>query len=48
VTVSVGVAMPPADETDPTALVLLADQLLYRAKESGRDRVVPAPLMRAS
>lgn len=40
VTVSVGVAFLPADTTHPAELVLLADQLLYTAKEAGRDGVV--------
>jgi two-component system cell cycle response regulator len=39
VTVSVGVATMPADVTEPVRLPLLADQLLYQAKNAGRDRV---------
>lgn len=39
VTVSVGVASMPADVTEPDRLPLLADQLLYQAKDAGRDRV---------
>jgi diguanylate cyclase (GGDEF)-like protein len=42
VTVSIGAAALKLDKTslDPSALVSLADDLLYRAKESGRNRVV--------
>lgn len=38
VTVSVGLAVGPPDDVD--ALLLRADEALYRAKEQGRDRVV--------
>ncbi|SHN75049.1 GGDEF domain-containing protein [Cryptosporangium aurantiacum] len=39
VTASVGVATLPVDAPDPESLMMLADQLLYTAKEGGRDRV---------
>jgi diguanylate cyclase (GGDEF)-like protein len=38
-TVSLGVAAMPADVNDPKDLLELADRALYRAKESGRNRV---------
>jgi diguanylate cyclase (GGDEF)-like protein len=41
-TVSVGVATIPTDARDFDALVQMADQMLYKAKETGRDRVVVA------
>lgn len=40
VTCSIGIATAPDDGTDLTALLEHADQHLYRAKRSGRDRVV--------
>jgi diguanylate cyclase (GGDEF)-like protein len=42
VTLSVGVAVRSADMADPEALLARADQALYHAKTSGRDRVVAA------
>ena len=43
VTASFGVAQFEAGLADPPALVEKADQALYKAKESGRNRVVAAP-----
>jgi diguanylate cyclase (GGDEF)-like protein len=43
VTASFGVAQFEAGLADPPALVEKADQALYRAKETGRNRVVAAP-----
>jgi diguanylate cyclase (GGDEF)-like protein/PAS domain S-box-containing protein len=44
VTVSAGVAaMPPGEDIDADTLVRRADEALYDAKESGRDRVARAP-----
>ncbi|WNB86871.1 GGDEF domain-containing protein [Cellulomonas sp. ATA003] len=40
VTVSVGVATCATDRTDPAALMAAADRAVYRAKATGRDRVV--------
>ncbi len=42
VTVSIGVAIYPDHALDRVELVSCADQALYRAKKSGRDRVVVA------
>jgi len=42
VSVSIGVACMPTDVTERDQLTLVADQMLYRAKESGRNRVVAA------
>jgi diguanylate cyclase (GGDEF)-like protein len=44
VTVSIGVATFPADGDSPEALLRVADEALYRAKHSGRNRVEQAPL----
>jgi diguanylate cyclase (GGDEF)-like protein/PAS domain S-box-containing protein len=40
VTLSVGVAVAPADGTEAHALMRWADQTLYAAKQSGKDKVV--------
>lgn len=40
ITISAGVAGLPDDPVDPTDLIRRADQALYRAKCSGRDRVM--------
>ena len=40
VTVSAGVATYPHDAADETSLIAAADHALYRAKRTGRDRVV--------
>lgn len=40
VTISIGVATFPADTGDTEKLINYADQALYRAKESGRNRIV--------
>ncbi len=42
ITISIGVAVCPADAATPDALLKLADDALYRAKEGGRNRVVLA------
>lgn len=43
VTLSIGVAACPNPPCDVTALIEAADRALYRAKETGRDRVELAP-----
>ena len=42
VTLSVGVAISTGAESDSLAMIQAADGALYRAKESGRNRVVAA------
>jgi diguanylate cyclase (GGDEF)-like protein len=42
ITVSIGVAEPEAGGADPEDVIRAADQALYRAKRSGRNRVVVA------
>ena len=42
ITVSVGVASYPKDGDDPQSIIRHADSALYKAKESGRNRVVLA------
>jgi diguanylate cyclase (GGDEF)-like protein len=42
VTLSIGVASYPEDGTDGSSLIQCADQALYQAKKSGRDRVCVA------
>ncbi|WP_373873977.1 GGDEF domain-containing protein [Virgisporangium ochraceum] len=42
ITASIGVACRPDDVAQPDQLTLLADQMLYRAKQTGRNRVVAA------
>ena len=39
ITISLGVATFPADETDGNGLIRAADRALYRAKQQGRNRV---------
>ncbi len=39
VSISIGVASHPDDASDPEALTRAADEVLYRAKSSGRDRI---------
>ena len=43
VTVSLGVAVCPDDAAGPEELIRLADELLYKAKESGKNRVCFGP-----
>ncbi|MFS0690899.1 diguanylate cyclase [Sporosarcina sp. 179-K 8C2 HS] len=40
VTISIGIAMHPEDRKDSTELLELADQCLYEAKRSGRNRTI--------
>jgi len=46
VTVSIGIAHFPRDAGDVETIVRAADQALYRAKESGRNRAVDVSEMR--
>lgn len=46
-TVSIGYAVYPQDAEDKTGLIECADRALYRAKETGRNRVVGWPSMAA-
>ncbi|GAB4260036.1 MAG: hypothetical protein Kow0065_10190 [Methylomicrobium sp.] len=39
VTVSIGIALLKSDDAQPDAVLIRADQALYRAKENGRNRV---------
>lgn len=39
VTVSIGLALFPADAADKSSLVAAADSALYRAKSAGKNRV---------
>jgi two-component system, cell cycle response regulator len=39
--ISIGIATFPEDATDPTALFQCADEALYRAKQAGKNRVMP-------
>jgi two-component system, cell cycle response regulator len=46
VTLSLGLAASPVDGTEMAVLVQLADQCLYQAKRSGRNRLVTAEALR--
>ena len=39
ISVSIGIAIAPAEARDRVALLRLADEALYRAKQAGRNRV---------
>jgi diguanylate cyclase (GGDEF)-like protein len=47
-TISVGVAVAEAGESDPMVLIARADEALYRAKHSGRNRFVVARSLRVA
>ena len=47
VTVSIGIATGDAKHNDLTSVLKIADQALYHAKESGRNRVEVGPVARA-
>jgi diguanylate cyclase (GGDEF)-like protein len=46
ITISIGVVSYPEDAADADELISMADQRLYRAKESGRDRAVACGFVR--
>jgi diguanylate cyclase (GGDEF)-like protein len=43
ITVSIGLAMADPEQADEDVAVRAADDNLYKAKETGRNRVVPSP-----
>lgn len=47
ITVSIGSATAPADGSNPAELIASADDALYRAKDTGRNRVTAASELRA-
>ena len=47
ITVSIGSATAPSDGSNPAELIAAADDALYRAKDTGRNRVVAASQLRA-
>jgi diguanylate cyclase (GGDEF)-like protein len=48
VTVSIGVATSPRENSNPDSVLEAADKALYRAKDNGRNRVETAPARRRS
>jgi len=47
-TASIGVATYPDDAEEPDGIIRCADLALYKAKSSGKNRVVPSPELRAT